>query len=146
MIRNILAILISSLAITSTYAALPYTFSSGGSIRASELNANFTYLNNLITSKTYVRASLTWSSDSASPQSIYTVASGESQYLITYISYPFCGSGSTLVIGTDRLFLGTTAGYQSGLNIPVSAGENIAIECQTGGLSVTRSILIVLAK
>jgi hypothetical protein len=139
-------LLLSALTFTSLHAALPYTFSSGGAIRASEINANFTYLNNLIANRTYIRASKTWSSDSASPQSIYSVAAGEGQHLITFIQYPSCSSGATLTIGADRLFLGSTASQITGLNIPVNAGENISIECQTGGLNVTRTTLVVLAK
>lgn len=51
-----------------------------------------------------------------------------------------------MTIGTDRLFLGSTASQLTGLNIPVNAGENISIECQTGGIGTTRSILVILAK
>ena len=145
LMKKICALFVTALVMFNVHAALPYTFSSGGAIRASEINANFTYLNNLVTSKTYIRASRSVSTNSAA-QSLYTVATGESQHIITFISVPICNNGgAVLTVGSDSMNLGSSQAQLSGLNIPVNAGESVSISC----LSLwtpNLAVLIVLAK
>ena len=139
-----LALLALTLSALNAYAAPPYTFSAGGSIRASEINANFTYLDNLISSKNYVRASRTTFGDSFT-QSLFTVPAGGTQHLITFLQYPACSNSATLTVGSDSIQLKTTGGEITGLNIPVNAGETVSFVC-TASSSANRTTFISLSK
>ena len=144
-----LFVLVLAMAMQSANATLPVTFISGSVIKASEINANFQYLESLISSavqsgaNSYVKASIVLSTEQVS-QNIYTVPlNAPSNYLIRQIYSPMCINKATLTIG-DVVFP-FAGGVLTGLSIPVRPGEVVAIVCQIN-TQYTQTAAIVLSK
>ena len=136
----------------SAFAAPPYTFSSGGTIRASEINANFSYLEALIASSGSVKpSSLLRASANAitgnSPVIIYSVPAGASNpYVIRQFNCSSASAGKCyLLVGTDIYTFEAVS--NTNLIIPVAAGESVYVQAvMSNNSTMSSQSSIVLSK
>lgn len=131
--NNKLFVLMLAMAMQSANATLPVTFISGSVIKASEINANFQYLESLISSAaqssvtSYVKASIAFANNTGTAHTLYTVpTSASSNYIIRQLYLPPCFA-PTLTVGS--VVFPVSGGVSTGLSIPASAGESIVIRC-----------------
>lgn len=141
--------LILAVLMQAANATLPTTFVSGSAIKASEMNANFQYLESLISStaqssaNSYVKASIAFTTNSGAAHTIYTVPAGaSSNYVIRQLYLPPCINGPTLTIGS--VVFPIVGGISTGLSIPVSPSDVVVIRCQYS--SAIEIAAIVLSK
>jgi hypothetical protein len=124
---------------SSSMAALPYTFTSRSPILASQINANFAYLESLASASKpaltkYVTTSI---SPSAITSPIFTAAQNS---VITGLFLTGGYTNCTLSIGTAQFVFFAN---QPSLAIPVASGEAVSIACNGTGSGVLTSVLIV---
>lgn len=140
------------LAALNGHAAPPYTFSAGGSIRASEINANFTYLDTLISSSGLIKpddlihTGGTFTTGAAA-SSVYTVpANAARNYVIRTFTTNLGSAGKTyLTVGSATYTFDTMT--NTNLMIPVVAGEAIQVSgTATNNASFSVTVGIVVSK
>jgi hypothetical protein len=144
--KKLLLSVLGLLCASTVLAAPPYVFGPGAVIKASEMNANFAYLENLITStaqpspNSLIRASVTFPSNNAS-NLLYTVPNtGANQYVIRQL-YVSVTAPCRITVGTEIVFLDGSNRYTD-LMVPISAGESIFIGCTTGTGSVIATVVL----
>ena len=130
---------------TGAMAALPFSFTAGGAINASEINANFNYLENLVSSSSYIRAGVSWTSGSTSTETLFSVPGSGPTHLVRSFTTPNCSNGLFLVVGSDKMRVDANTTI-TGLTIPVAAGETVSVECYTASISQARNAFIVLSR
>jgi hypothetical protein len=149
--RKVIAALVTSiLASTSALAVMPNTFSSGGTIKAAEINANFAYLEALISSSSstagnsLVMASASFVTNIVS--TIYTAPSSTtSAYVIKQVFLPACNISASIIVGSTTIPLNSSGGFFTGLLIPVNANESVKVQCNASA-NFTTNAVIVLSK
>jgi hypothetical protein len=142
---------VSTMLVHDAEAAPPYTFTSGGTIRSSEINANFTYLESLITASggvkqaSLVRASATITTGSST--SIYSVpGSAASPYVVRQFNCSHAQAGKCyLRVGSDSYMFDSVS--NPNLLIPIAAGESLSVSViLTNGVTTQADVAVVLSK
>lgn len=142
----IFSIITALTAVSAAIAAPPYTFNSGGTIRASEINANFAYLESLINaSGAVIPANLIRVSASVLTNTKHSFFSVPSSALQPYVIRQLNCSASKCILGIGSDEYAFTPLVHTNLLIPVAAGETVFLTPQLSsgvvGLNLTSMII-----
>lgn len=125
---------------TSAFAALPYTFTTGGTISAAQINANFAYLESLATAQssptTYQRYTNSFVTNGTS-NPVFTAT----QNSIIRDIFVMNGNSCVLTIGSNALPFNGGLGLTN-IAVPVLAGEAVSIGCTNNGVTVQSMVVV----
>jgi len=125
---------------TTAFAALPYSFTTGGTISAAQINANFSYLESMATARpsptTYQRYSNSFVADGTS-NPVFTAT----QNLIIRDIFIMNGNSCVLAIGSNALpFSGGVS--LTNIAVPVLAGEAVSISCTFNSATAVSMVVV----
>ena len=127
---------------TTAFAALPYTFTTGGTISAAQINANFSYLESLATARpsptTYQRYSNSFVTDGTS-NPVFTATQN---LIIRDVFVSSNGNLCLLTIGSNVLPFSISNSLIN-IAVPVLSGEAVSISCSSYGALSVQSMVVV---